>query len=122
MPKVSFRMASASRKSVFGVQTSTARKNHRSGHTEGRLTTTPSRCSTHHRRVTPDRTPLSDSHRASEPTHDGHPARVRQISVLAVDRIVAVVVASGRVGAGQQPGGGSYEVAHDRLFGCSRDR
>ena len=26
----------------FGVQTSTARKNHRSGHTEGRLTTTPS--------------------------------------------------------------------------------
>jgi hypothetical protein len=27
-----------------GVQTSTARKNHRSGHTEGRLTTTPSGC------------------------------------------------------------------------------
>src|ERR671920_1497854 len=44
MPKVSFRMASASRESVFGVQTSTARKNHRSGHTEGRLTTTPSGC------------------------------------------------------------------------------
>src|SRR5689334_18128505 len=35
MPKVSFRMASASRESDFGVQTSTARKNHRSGHTEG---------------------------------------------------------------------------------------
>ena len=31
MAKVSFRMASASRESVFGVQTSTARKNHRSG-------------------------------------------------------------------------------------------
>ena len=30
MPKVSFRLASASRESVFGVQTSTARKNHRS--------------------------------------------------------------------------------------------
>jgi hypothetical protein len=44
MPKVSFRMASASRESVFGVQTSTARKNHRSGHTEARLTTTPSGC------------------------------------------------------------------------------
>lgn len=28
----------------FGVQTSTARRNHRSGHTEGRLTTTPSGC------------------------------------------------------------------------------
>src|SRR5471030_73537 len=35
MPKVSFRMASASRKSVVGGQTSTARKNHRSDHTEG---------------------------------------------------------------------------------------
>src|SRR4051794_37274585 len=35
MPKVSFRMASASRESVFGVQTSTARKVHRSDHTEG---------------------------------------------------------------------------------------
>src|SRR5882757_6493136 len=44
MPKVSFRMASASRESVFGVQTSTARKIHRSDHTEGRLTTTPSGC------------------------------------------------------------------------------
>src|SRR5215217_345272 len=44
MAKVSFRMASASRESVFGVQTSTARKNHRSGHTEGRVTTTPSGC------------------------------------------------------------------------------
>jgi len=31
MPKVSFRMASASRESVFGAQTSTARKNHRVG-------------------------------------------------------------------------------------------
>src|SRR5688572_2455250 len=31
MPKVSFRMASVSCESVFGVQTSTARKNHRSG-------------------------------------------------------------------------------------------
>jgi hypothetical protein len=29
-------MASASRESVFGVQTSTARKNHRSGHSEMR--------------------------------------------------------------------------------------
>jgi len=38
MPKVSFRMASASRESVFGVQTNTARKIHRSDHTEGRLT------------------------------------------------------------------------------------
>ncbi len=44
MPKVSFRMASASRESVFGVQTNTARKIHRSDHTEGRLTTTPSGC------------------------------------------------------------------------------
>src|SRR3954452_12656886 len=44
MPKVSFRMASASRESVFGVQTSTARKIHRSDHTEGRLTTAPSGC------------------------------------------------------------------------------
>src|SRR4051812_23725517 len=44
MPKVSFRMASASRESVLGVQTSTTRKNHRSGHTEGRFTTTPSGC------------------------------------------------------------------------------
>jgi putative flippase GtrA len=33
-------MVSVSRESVFGVQTSTARKNHRSAHTEGRLTTT----------------------------------------------------------------------------------
>src|SRR4051812_8015096 len=39
MPKVSFRMASASGESVFGVQTNTARKIHRSDHTEGRLTT-----------------------------------------------------------------------------------
>src|SRR6476660_5972606 len=31
MAKVSFRMASASRESVFGVQTSMARNNHRSG-------------------------------------------------------------------------------------------
>ena len=59
MAKVSFRMASASRESVFGVQTSTARKNHRSGHTEGQLTTMPSRCSVRkgtvpaHRRVEP---------------------------------------------------------------------
>jgi hypothetical protein len=43
MPKVSFRMASASRESVFGVQTNTARKVHRSDH-EGRLTTAPSGC------------------------------------------------------------------------------
>ncbi len=32
MPKVSFRMASASRESVFGVQTNTAREIHRSDH------------------------------------------------------------------------------------------
>ncbi|MCA1696991.1 MAG: hypothetical protein LC749_20985, partial [Actinobacteria bacterium] len=44
MPKVSFRMASASRESVFGVQTNTARKIHRSDHTEDRLTTAPSGC------------------------------------------------------------------------------
>src|SRR4029450_6896115 len=44
MPKVSFRMASVSRESVFGVQTNTARKTHRSDHTEGRLTTAPSGC------------------------------------------------------------------------------
>jgi hypothetical protein len=44
MPKVSFRMASASRESVFGVQTNTARKIHPSDHTEGRLTTAPSGC------------------------------------------------------------------------------
>src|ERR671920_2627004 len=44
MAKVSFRMASASRESVFGVQTNTARKIHRSDHTEGRLTTAPSGC------------------------------------------------------------------------------
>lgn len=44
MPKVSFRMASPSRESVFGVQTSTARKIHRTGHTEGRLTTAPGGC------------------------------------------------------------------------------
>ena len=36
MPKVSFRMASACRESVFGVQTNTAR-NCRSDHTESRL-------------------------------------------------------------------------------------
>src|SRR6186997_985010 len=35
MAKASFRMPSASRDSFFAVQTSTARKNHRSGHTEG---------------------------------------------------------------------------------------
>src|SRR3954451_8339968 len=40
MAKASFRMASGSRESVFAVQTSTAGRNHRSGHTEGRLTTT----------------------------------------------------------------------------------
>src|SRR2546427_4795979 len=39
MPKVSFRTASAYREWVFGVQTNTARKIHRSDHTEGRLTT-----------------------------------------------------------------------------------
>src|SRR5687768_12897961 len=44
MPKVSFRMASASRESVLGAQTNTARKIHRSDHTEGRLTTAPSGC------------------------------------------------------------------------------
>src|SRR3979411_3344964 len=44
MPKVSFRMASASREWVFGVQTNTARKIHRSDPTEGRLTTAPSGC------------------------------------------------------------------------------
>src|SRR5215208_2201397 len=44
MPKVSFRMASACRESVFGAQTNTARKIHRSDHTEGRLTTAPSGC------------------------------------------------------------------------------
>ncbi len=44
MPKVSFRMASASHEWVFGVQTNTARKIHRSDHTEGRLTTAPSGC------------------------------------------------------------------------------
>jgi hypothetical protein len=36
-------MASVSRESIFGVQTSTARKNHRSGHTKGRLTTNAKR-------------------------------------------------------------------------------
>src|SRR4051794_5382688 len=44
MPKVSFRMASASRESVFGIQTNAARKDHRSDHIEGRLTTAPSGC------------------------------------------------------------------------------
>src|SRR5438093_2737734 len=44
MPKVSFRMASAYCEWVFGVQTNTARKIHRSDHTEGRLTTAPSGC------------------------------------------------------------------------------
>src|SRR3712207_3583846 len=44
MAKVSFRMASVSRESVFGVQTNTAREIHRSDHTEGRLTTAPSGC------------------------------------------------------------------------------
>src|SRR5437588_2304481 len=44
MPKVSFRMASAYCEWVFGVQTNTARKTHRSDHTEGRLTTAPSGC------------------------------------------------------------------------------
>jgi hypothetical protein len=37
-------MASASREWLFGVQTNTARKIHRSDHTEGRLTTAPSGC------------------------------------------------------------------------------
>src|SRR4051794_25885487 len=44
MPKVSFRMASVSRESAFGVETNTARKIDRSGHAEGRLTTAPSGC------------------------------------------------------------------------------
>ena len=44
MPKVSFRMASAYCEWVFGVQTNTERKIHRSDHTEGRLTTAPSGC------------------------------------------------------------------------------
>src|SRR5712692_6261599 len=44
MPKVSFRMASAYREWLFGVPTNTARKIHRSDHTEGRLTTAPSGC------------------------------------------------------------------------------
>src|SRR4051812_16305409 len=44
MAKTSLRMASVSREPVFDVQTSRTRKIHRSGHTEGRLTTTPSRC------------------------------------------------------------------------------
>jgi hypothetical protein len=39
MPNVSFRMASASRKSGFDVQTNTTRKNHQSAHTEDLLTT-----------------------------------------------------------------------------------
>jgi hypothetical protein len=39
MPKVSFRIPSASREPVFGVQTNTAQKIHRSEHTEDRLTT-----------------------------------------------------------------------------------
>jgi hypothetical protein len=42
MPKVSFRIASASSESVFGVQTGA--EIHRSDHTEDRLTTAPSRC------------------------------------------------------------------------------
>ena len=42
--KVSFRTASASGESVFGVQTNAARKIHRSDHTEGPLTTAPSGC------------------------------------------------------------------------------
>jgi hypothetical protein len=54
MPKVSFRMASASRESVFGVQTNTARKIHRSDHTVGRLTTTPSGCCVRKGRATGD--------------------------------------------------------------------
>jgi hypothetical protein len=37
-------MASASHESVFGVQTNTARKTHRSDHTKGRLTTAPNGC------------------------------------------------------------------------------
>src|SRR5918996_4416165 len=52
MPKVSFRMASASRESVFGVQTNTARKIHRSDHTEDRLTTAPSGCCVRKRTLT----------------------------------------------------------------------
>src|SRR3954447_20818056 len=44
MPKLSFRMASASCESVFRVQTNTARKIHRSDHTEGPLTTAPNGC------------------------------------------------------------------------------
>jgi hypothetical protein len=57
MPKVSFRMASASRESVFGVQTNTARKIHRSDHTEDRLTTAPSGCCV--RKGTPTATPIA---------------------------------------------------------------
>lgn len=37
MAKASFRMASASRESVFGAQTNTAQRIHRSDYTEGRL-------------------------------------------------------------------------------------
>jgi hypothetical protein len=45
VPKVRLRMVSVSRGSIFVVQTSTARRSHRSGPTEGQLITTPSKCS-----------------------------------------------------------------------------
>src|SRR5437763_1492208 len=59
MPKVSFLMASAYCEWVFGIQTNTARKIHRSDHTEGRLTTAPSGCCV--RKGTPDGTSTPQS-------------------------------------------------------------
>src|SRR6266576_2530966 len=67
MPKVSFRMASAYCQWVFGVQTNTARKIHRSDHTEGRLTTAPSGCCVRKGTVTGTRRASST---AAEPALD----------------------------------------------------
>src|ERR1700737_4891926 len=76
MPKVSFRMASAYRQWVFGVQTNTARKIHRSDHTEGRLSRVAPMQKAGSRsvktsRVTP---PRSSKHRTSAKA--GRPSQV----------------------------------------------
>src|SRR2546427_8588020 len=87
MPKVSFRMASASREWVFGVQTNTARKIHRSDHTEGRLTTAPSGCCVRKGTVTGTR-------RASIVGHEGDRGRddVDDLAAGLVDQLDGAAV------------------------------
>src|SRR5664279_378451 len=92
MPKVSFRMASASRESVFGEQTNTARKIHRSDHTEGRLTTAPSGCCV--RKGTAIGTSTARSHCLR--VHDRHrSAGDRSLAPVSGDRSVVLGTTAG---------------------------